>query len=469
MEKQTDIGRRRASGAGWVVGRAILLLACTVLAPASARAQSSAPATPHILMERVTAPGDSSHSSAIHLPADYSASRRWPALFVLDPRGRAMPSLERFIDAADRLGYIVVSSYDSRSDSSTDVNVQAINAMFATAMRRFTVDTTRMYLAGFSGTARQIWDFAAELPVNIAGVIGFGAGLPNLNDNFGAAFEGREAFAFFGGAGVDDFNFIEAKVFAEKVKGTVASRFAEYGGGHAWPSAELCGAALEWMHSRAMLGGRIAVDSAFVLGRIKVEMDSARTLEARAQLAKAAAAYQRIADDYPGWPGVAEAKARSTALTSNPAVHDYFAWTGTLADAEQRQEMELERALVLARLHSLTAEQLLEGLDVQALKERAASGDSLQAPTARRLLARVQVAFAFYEPRDHLARGNGRDALELLEAANRIAPLNGESCAMLARAHTLAPKVRPELQCGGVGVPSERSESRDPHVPSGER
>jgi predicted esterase len=452
--------RGRASSTGAVVGAAMFVLVGAALAPAPVCAQSrvtasessrsSAPGTGRILMERVGAPGDSSHSSAVLLPTEYSASRRWPVLFVLDPRGRAMPSLERFADAADRLGYVVVSSYDSRSDSTNDVNVQAINAMIATALRRFAVDTTRMYLAGFSGTARQIWDFAAELPVNIAGVIGFGAGLPNMNQNFAAAFEAREDFAFFGGAGEEDFNFIEAKVFAEKVKGTVASRFAEYGGGHAWPPATICGAALEWMHSRAMLGGRIAMDSAFVLGRIRVEMDSARALEGRALLAKAAAAYHRIADDYPGWPGAADAKARSVALTTNPVVHDYFAWSATLADAEQRQEMELERSLVVARLHSVTAEQLLAGLDVESLKQRATSGDSLQAPTARRLLARVQVALAFYEPRDHLARGHGRDALELLEAANRISPLNGESCAMLARAHTLAPKVRPELRCASA-------------------
>lgn len=432
------------------IGGAMLIFACALLAPVAARGQSSAPAASRFLTERVVAPGDSSHSSAILLPADYSASRRWPVLFVLDPRGRAMLGIERFADAADRLGYVVISSYDSRSDSSKEVNVGAINAMLATVQRRVPIDTTRMYLAGFSGTARQIWDFAAELPANIAGVIGFGAGLPNMNQNFAAAFEGRETFAFFGGAGEEDFNFIEAKVFAQKVKGTVAARFAEYAGPHAWPPAAICGAALEWMHSRAMLGGRIAVDSAFVLGRIRAELDSARTLEGRGQLAKATDAYQGIAEGYPGWPNTAEAKERSAALAAKPAVHDYFAWSATLADAEQRQEMELERALVVARLRSTSAEQLLEGLEVEGLKQRAASADSLQAPTARRLLARMQVALAFYAPREHLARGNGRDALELLEAASRISPLNGESCAMLARARSLAPGVHPELHCAST-------------------
>jgi len=124
-----------------------------------------------------------------------------------------------------------------------------------------------------------------------------------------------------------------------------------------------------------------------------------------------------------------------------------MAWSATFADAEQRREMEMERELVLARVGSANAEQLLQRLDVESLQRRAASGDSLVAPTARRLLARVQVALAFYEPRAHLARGNGRVALELLAAASRISPLSGESCEMLVRAHSLAPSVHPELRC----------------------
>jgi len=380
-------------------------------------------------------------------PAGYSTGRRWPVLLVFDPRGGALPALERFADAADRLGYVVVSSYDSRSDSSRDINVEAINAMLATALSRFAIDTTRMYLAGFSGTARQIWDFAAELPANVAGVIGFGAGLPAVSDDFTSAFRGRESFAYFGGAGDEDFNFVETKLFADRLKGTLAARFAEYAGPHAWAPAPIAGAALEWMHSRAMLSGRIPVDTAFVAALIAAELDSARSFERRGQLAKAAIAFQRVAEDYPGWAQAREAKERGAALASNPAVRDYLAWTATVADTEQRQEAELERQLVLARRGSTSAEELLKRLDVAALQRRAVSGDSLAAPTARRLLARVQVALAFYEPRDHLARGNGRVALELLAAASRISPLSGESCAMLARAHSLAPSVHPELRC----------------------
>src|SRR5690242_13048268 len=120
MESKTNLGCRRSLVASWAIGATMLVVAGAGFAPKSVHAQASAEAgagsrastpTERILMERVPAPGDSSHSSAVLLPSEYSASRRWPVLFLLDPRGRAMPSLERFADAADRLGYIVVSSY----------------------------------------------------------------------------------------------------------------------------------------------------------------------------------------------------------------------------------------------------------------------------------------------------------------------------------------------------------------------
>src|SRR5215204_6604614 len=66
----------------------------------------------------VTAAEDSTQHYALYLPSTYGASRRWPVLFVLDPRGRAREALERFRLGAERTGMIVVSSYDSRSDVS---------------------------------------------------------------------------------------------------------------------------------------------------------------------------------------------------------------------------------------------------------------------------------------------------------------------------------------------------------------
>src|SRR5829696_6153365 len=98
---------------------ALLVVVCGAAAPVQSAAQSNT--APRVVVTRAVASDDTSQSFALMLPAGYAPTKRWPVLFVFDPRGRAMLGIDRFADAADRLGYVVVSSYDSRSDSSRDV------------------------------------------------------------------------------------------------------------------------------------------------------------------------------------------------------------------------------------------------------------------------------------------------------------------------------------------------------------
>ena len=90
-------------------------------------------------------------------------------LFVLDPRGRALLGLKLFQAAAARLGWVVLSSYNTLSDGPPEPNVNAVNAMLAWAQTHPALDPTRLYLAGFSGTARAGLGFAVALRGHVAG------------------------------------------------------------------------------------------------------------------------------------------------------------------------------------------------------------------------------------------------------------------------------------------------------------
>src|SRR5690242_11073841 len=86
----------------------------------------------------------------VYLPTRYDAKRRWPILFVLDPRGRASVALDLFKPAAEQLGYIVMSSRRSLSDSNDpEVNVRAFNTMLDAAQSEYAIDLHRLYIAGF--------------------------------------------------------------------------------------------------------------------------------------------------------------------------------------------------------------------------------------------------------------------------------------------------------------------------------
>src|SRR5882762_10349785 len=106
---------------------------------------------------------DTSQTFALYLPPGYTTERRWPVLFVLDPRGRALLGLKLFQDHAARLGWVILSSYNTLSDGPPEPNVDAVNAMLAWARAHPSLDSTRLYLAGFSGTARAALAFTVAL------------------------------------------------------------------------------------------------------------------------------------------------------------------------------------------------------------------------------------------------------------------------------------------------------------------
>src|SRR2546430_7470680 len=66
-----------------------------------------------------------------------------------------------------------MSSYSALSDSRPEPSDAAVNAMLA-ATAGWSIDTSRLYLAGFSGTARAALAFAVALRGHVAGVIAAG-------------------------------------------------------------------------------------------------------------------------------------------------------------------------------------------------------------------------------------------------------------------------------------------------------
>src|SRR5215471_5562230 len=54
-------------------------------------------------------------SYALYLPANYDAARRWPILYAFDPGARGKAPVERYREAAERFGWIIAGSDNSRN------------------------------------------------------------------------------------------------------------------------------------------------------------------------------------------------------------------------------------------------------------------------------------------------------------------------------------------------------------------
>jgi predicted esterase len=332
--------------------------------------------------ERIVCADATDESYALFVPKSYDAAKKWPIVYALDARGHALVPLERFRAAAEELGYIVASSYNSASDGPNTPNIAAMRAMWRDTHAKLSIDDRRVYVAGFSGTVRAGVDLAIAAPGSIAGIIGSGAGFPTDH-----APDASMKFAFFGAVGTRDFNFIELQELDHSLTALhLPHRIEEFEGTHEWMPPPLAREALAWMALREMRSGFRARDVALIdtLWRDDVTRAAALPVIQRARLVRS------LADDYRGLHDVSPVPAPDP---------------GELASAQKKRDRELrDEAAALEEARRVvatarTSEEAVRALHIDALKRR--SDDS-----AKRILSTLLAQTGFYLPREHPDRAD---------------------------------------------------------------
>src|SRR6185295_17534897 len=117
--------------------------------------------SPGKLVEHVSCPSDPSQTYTLYLPSTYEAKRQWPLLLVFDPGGRAARAAEVFREAAERFGWIVAASENSRNGP-WEPTLRAVNAMWPALLGGYAVDERRIYTSGHSGGATVAWLLARQ-------------------------------------------------------------------------------------------------------------------------------------------------------------------------------------------------------------------------------------------------------------------------------------------------------------------
>src|SRR5262249_55416872 len=129
---------------------------------------------------------DASQSYALFLPSNYDAVRTWPVIFAFDPGARGRVPVERYQAAAEKYGYVVAGSNNSRNGS-WEASAAAAQAMVQDVGSRFNVDSKLVYLAGMSGGSRVALAIALGNG-QMAGVIASSAGFPDSKPRKAAPF-----------------------------------------------------------------------------------------------------------------------------------------------------------------------------------------------------------------------------------------------------------------------------------------
>lgn len=438
----------------------ILPILLTLLAAAPLAAQTPAPGES---ARRVVSSADPTQRYDVFLPSAYSAERTWPVLFVMDPRGRATMAMELFRPAAERYGWIVLSAYGTSSDqdSSGVANERALDAMLADA-QALRMDTRRVYLAGFSGTARFAWIAGGALTGHVAGVIGAGAGFPGASPTWGLGIAAQSPFPFFGAVGTTDFNYEEVAALDSLLAAIdLPHRTEVFEGGHRWPPPAVALQAVEWMELQAMRGGLREGDARWIDSLRAARIAEAAALEAARPL-EALRAYRATAADFAGLGDVAQAEARAAALARDPRVR-----RAERAERDGRLRVEAFRRTlteVVRRIETSerppSGRESLGRLDLPALRRQAAdTSDVYASRAARRMLSIALTHTGYYAAEENLARGRPARALALLRIANEISPGDAFLCRRQLVAHTLLgaphPLVR-DFRCIATAFVRER-------------
>lgn len=251
-------------------------------------------------------------SYALYLPKNFRADQQWPVLFGFSPSGQGEEPVRLFQQAAERFGWIVVGSNNSRNGALRPA-VEASDALWKDVNARFRVEPKRSASVGFSGGARMALRLALKHPKQFNGLISIGA--------FGTSdglLTGLGHLHFFLAGGLEDFNHWELCKGHDELLSRRWKIWADrFDGGHRWPPEDTAQMALAFLQLGAARDGLIPADPA-------LEKEFRQLLLRHAEKAGSVwltqLRWQELARLFPGTPEAQQATQHLATLAHDPAL-----------------------------------------------------------------------------------------------------------------------------------------------------
>jgi poly(3-hydroxybutyrate) depolymerase len=292
---------------------AILLILCPF---ASAQPQSPPLIPGQIDLHRICA-AKPDQTYALFLPSAYTPTKKWPIVYAFDPAARGDRPIDTFKAAAEKYGYIVAASNNSRNGP-WPPEIEAAQAVSDDTHTTLSIDDHRVYFTGFSGGARVATQIALDCKC-AAGVYLNGAGFP-LGTNPSPK---DSAFPVFAAVGNIDFNFPEVTRLDDLLAAAGYSHFLRYfEGPHQWAPSEVAEEALAWFRLLAMKNDRTPRDENFIAQQRDAEIARAKSFEQSGNLFYAWREYNQAIATFDGLIDVAPLHAVSTSLASQKDIRE---------------------------------------------------------------------------------------------------------------------------------------------------
>jgi len=195
---------------------------------------------------KVACKADTSLSFALQLPIDYKKEQPCPVLILFDSHGDGLFPVNLFSVEAAKNGFIIAGSNNSKNGLPAEQTIAIYRTLLNDLQARFTIEKKAIYLGGFSGGSR-VAGAAAITEGGVAGVVGCGAGFPNIEQ------KPVSPFSYLAVAGNQDFNLTEMQQLDQSLEQAgYIHHLLIFEGIHQWPPKELIPDIFTWIRFDAM-------------------------------------------------------------------------------------------------------------------------------------------------------------------------------------------------------------------------
>jgi poly(3-hydroxybutyrate) depolymerase len=274
---------------------------------------------------------DTNVSYALFLPSSYSKDKPSPLLILFDSHGDGLLPVNLFSAEAANSGFIIAGSDNSKNGMPTDQTTAIYRTMLTDLSSRLNVNKKAIYLCGFSGGSR-VAGAAAITEGGVAGVVGCGAGLPNVNQ------KPVSAFSYLAVVGKQDFNYTEMQQLDESLdQAGYQHHLLVFDGIHQWPPNETIPDIFTWLRFDAMRQQAIPDDRSEINRFIEKNDKMAVDFEKAAKPAQQQETYIKMMHYLQGLTDVAPLQAEINRLGSEKEVIAFH--------EKQKQLLEIEQDL----------------------------------------------------------------------------------------------------------------------------
>jgi poly(3-hydroxybutyrate) depolymerase len=273
---------------------------------------------------------DPSNTYSFYIPKSKSAGKKHPVVLFFDAHARGTLPLEKYKALAERYGFIITCSNNSKNGLDVGAVLSISSAYFSDVLKRLPVDTHNIFAGGFSGGARVALGLAMQ-DDRIKGVIANSAGFDPMKTPL------RKEVCFVGLVGNEDFNLAEMKATQAALNQTsTVNDLLIFNGKHEWaPDGDMDKAFL-LLSLEGIRSGRLAKNDSILNASFRTDQrEAGKILSGKSDILTQAAACNLMLVYYSGIKPVESYKVKLENICQSEAYKKARSKTADLSRAEQ--------------------------------------------------------------------------------------------------------------------------------------